>query len=325
MAVFTLVSESDASHLLSQYDLGELISLNGIAAGIENSNFFLTTSRAEYVLTVFEVLTADQLPFYVELMHHLACRDVAVPMPQTRKDGTRISTLHGKPVIIVTRLEGGWVRDPGTRHCEIAASTMAKYQLAAQDFSIRQPNLRGLAWWQTTAPKVVQFLNPSQRTLLESNLREQIELAASNKLQSLPSGPAHCDYFRDNVLFAGVPQNPVMGGVIDFYFAGCDHWLFDMAVAVNDWCVDIETGELDSERLIAWMRGYTSVRRFTPEERAVWPQMLRAAALRFWISRLYDYHHPRPAQSLKPHDPTQFERILRLRTEIAIEPLLEMY
>ena len=325
MAVFTLVSESDASRLLSEYDLGELVSLAGISAGIENSNFFLSTSNAEYVLTVFEVLKIDQLPFYVELMHHLACRDVAVPMPQTRKDGGRISTLHGKPAIIVTRLKGAWVREPNSRHCEIAASTMARYQLAAQDFVIRQPNLRGLDWWKTTAPKVMQFLNPSQLYLLESNLQIQEGLAISNKLEHLPFGPAHCDYFRDNVLFAGTAQNPAMGGVIDFYFAGCDHWLFDMAVAVNDWCVDLETGDLDPERLAAWMRGYTSVRHFTAAERAVWPQMLRAAALRFWISRLYDYYHPRPAQSLKPHDPTQFERILRLRTEGAIEPLLEKY
>lgn len=325
MAVFTPVSESDATHLLSQYDLGELVSLNGIAAGIENSNFFLTTSKAQYVLTVFEVLNADQLPFYVELMYHLACRDVAVPMPQTRKDGARISTLHGKPAIIVTRLNGAWVREPTARHCEIAANTMARYQLAAQDFSIQQPNLRGLQWWKATAPKVTQFLNPSQLALLEDNLQAQIDLAASNKLAHLPLGPAHCDYFRDNVLFAGTPQAPAMGGVIDFYFAGCDHWIFDMAVAVNDWCVDLETGELDSQRLGAWLRSYTAVRAFTAQEREVWPQMLRAAALRFWISRLYDYYHPRPAQSLKPHDPAQFERILRLRTEVAIEPLLEKY
>lgn len=325
MAVFTHVSESDANQLLADYDLGSLVSLTGIPAGIENSNFFLTTSQGEFVLTVFEVLEAAQLPFYVELMHHLASRQVPVPMPQTRRDGVRISNLHDKPAIIVTRLAGGWVRQPSAAHCEIAARTMAQTHLAAKDFVIHQPNLRGLDWWKVTAPKIIHHLSRSQRDLLESTLLDQTELAADGKLDTLPAGPAHCDYFRDNVLFSGTPEAPEMGGVIDFYFAGCDHWLFDLAVAVNDWCVDIETGELDSVLLNAWLRGYTSIRSFEPCERAVWPQILRAAALRFWISRLFDFYNPRPAETLKPHDPTQFERILRLRTESVIEPLLEKY
>lgn len=325
MAVFTPVSESDANQLLADYDLGTLVSLTGISAGIENSNFFLTTSQGEFVLTVFEVLEAAQLPFYVELMHHLASRQVPVPMPQTRRDGVRISNLHDKPAIIVTRLAGEWVRQPSAAHCEIAARTMAQSHLAAKDFVIYQPNLRGLDWWKITAPKVIHHLSRNQRDLLEQALLTQIELAADGKLDTLPAGPAHCDYFRDNVLFTGTPESPQMGGVIDFYFAGCDYWLFDLAVAVNDWCVDTETGELDPVRLSAWLRGYTSIRSFEPAERAVWPQILRAAALRFWISRLFDFYNPRPAETLKPHDPTQFERILRLRTEAVIEPLLEKY
>lgn len=325
MAVFTPVSESDATQLLVDYDLGSLVSLTGIAAGIENSNFFLTTTRGEFVLTVFEVLEAAQLPFYVELMHHLASRQVPVPMPQTRRDGVRISNLHGKPTIIVTKLAGGWVREPSVAHCEIAARTMARSHLAARDFVIHQPNLRGLDWWKVTAPKVIHHLSKSQRELLETSLLAQINLAADGKLAALPVGPAHCDYFRDNVLFTGTSAKPSMGGVIDFYFAGCDYWLFDLAVAVNDWCVDPATGELDPARLHGWLKGYTSVRPFEVVERAVWPQMLQAAALRFWISRLFDYYNPRPAQTLKPHDPTQFERILRLRSESEIEPLLEKY
>lgn len=324
MAVFTPVQASEASQLLKDYDLGELVSLTGISAGIENSNFFLTTTHGEYVLTVFEVLEAAQLPFYVELMHHLASRGVPVPMPQTRSDGVRISTLHGKPSIIVTRLAGAWVREPTAAHCEIAARTMAQTHLAGHDFAIQQPNLRGLAWWKATAPKVMNHLTEDQRALLTRSLRCQIDLDASGALKTLPRGPVHCDFFRDNVLFAGTLNAPQMGGVIDFYFAGCDYWLFDLAVAINDWCVT-STGEIDPQRLQAWMRGYTSIRPFEQAERDVWPQMLQAAALRFWISRLFDFYNPRPAETLKPHDPTQFERILRLRSDGPIEPLAEKY
>lgn len=314
MAVFTPVSDDDARQLLNHYDIGQLVALKGISAGIENTNYFLSTAQGEYVLTVFEVLTFEQLPFYVELMHWLANRSVPVPMPQTRSDGSRISALYGKPSIIVTKLPGVWVSAPTQHHCELAASTMARAHLAAQGFTIEQPNLRGLTWWQHTAPLLTEFLTSEQQALLHQALDEQIRLAESGALDALPKGPAHCDYFRDNVLFAGSQTKPLMGGVIDFYFAGCDHWLFDLAVAVNDWCIDRSSGDLNPELVNAWLAAYQSVRGLSEPERALWPAMLRAAALRFWISRLYDYHRPRPAETLTPHDPTHFERILRSRT-----------
>ena len=316
MAVFTPLSDDDARQLLNHYAIGTLVSLKGISAGIENTNYFLSTSQGEYVLTVFEVLTFQQLPFYVELMHWLANRSVPVPMPQTRADGSRISTLYGKPAIIVSRLPGNWVSKPTRRHCELAGATMARAHLAAQDFDIKQPNLRGLSWWQRTAPLLTAFLTADQNNLLQETLAEQIRLAESGALDTLPKGPAHCDYFRDNVLFAGSDNEPLMGGVIDFYFAGCDHWVFDLAVAVNDWCIDRASGSLDFELVDAWLVAYQSVRALSEAERTLWPAMLRAAALRFWISRLYDFHRPRPAQTLTPHDPTHFERILRSRTTL---------
>lgn len=323
MAVFTPVSEADARELLSHYDLGELISLTGISAGIENSNFFLNTTQGNFVLTLFEVLTFEQLPFYVELMFHLANHGVAVPMPQTRHDDKRLGMLNGKPCIIATRLPGQWVAAPTGQHCKIAAYTQARIHLAAKDFTIHQPNLRGLPWWEETVPKVLPFLNDAQRTLLENTLAEQIRLTQNGAYADLPSGPAHCDFFRDNVLFTGTETEPVMGGVIDFYFAGVDTWLFDVAVAVNDWCIDLKTGVLDPIRVHAWLRGYTKLRPFTTQEATLWPSVLQAAALRFWISRLNDFHFPREAQSLKPHDPMHFERILHERVHGVIEPLLE--
>ncbi len=315
MAVFTPVTEDDARTLLQRYQLGELVALRGVTAGIENTNYFLDTTQGAFVLTLFEVLTAAQLPFYIELMHHLAGRGVPVPKPQTLLDGTRLTTLNGKPAAIVTRLSGGYEPEPGPAHCALAGQTLAQAHLAAQDFSIRQPNLRGLDWWQATAPSLTPFLDFGQAALLRDTLDEQIAFAATDAPATLPFGPAHCDLFRDNVLFDGTYESPHMGGFIDFYFAGCDTWLFDVAVSVNDWCIHRATGAFVRRRLEAWLQAYHAVRPFTEQEHATWPLMLRAAALRFWISRLYDFHLPRPAQTLKPHDPRHFERILRLRTD----------
>ena len=313
MAVFTTVSDSDVRELLTRYTLGELVSLRGITAGIENTNYFLTTTQGEYVLTLFEVLSHEQLPFYIELMHHLAVQHIPVPQPQTLRDGTRLTTLHDKPCAIVTRLSGGYEPAPGPTHCALAGRTLARAHLAGLDFPIHQPNLRGLAWWQQTLPQVLPFLGAPQAALIQSTLQEQTEFAASATYASLPSGPAHCDLFRDNVLFDGTFEMPKMGGFIDFYFAGCDTWLFDVAVSVNDWCIEQTSGVFDNEKLQAWLNAYAEVRPFTAEEKLAWPTLLKAAALRFWISRLYDFYLPRPAQTLKPHDPRHFERILRER------------
>ena len=314
MAVFTIVGDADARALLRHYALGEFIALRGIAAGIENSNFFLTTTQGEYVLTIFEVLTAEQLPFYIELMHHLAQRGVPVPQPQTRLDGARLSTLLKKPAAIVNRLPGSHEPAPSLAHCALAGQTLAQAHLAAKDFKLSQPNLRGLAWWEQTAPVVLPYLTPTLAELLSNTLAEQRAMALTQDYKTLPFGPAHCDLFRDNVLFAGTQTEPQMGGLIDFYFAGCDTWLFDVAVCVNDWCIDLATGIVKPAYATAWLSAYASLRPFTAAERRLWPAILRAAALRFWISRLYDFYLPRSAQTLKPHDPTHFERVLQQRT-----------
>ncbi|NGM87899.1 homoserine kinase [Parapusillimonas sp. SGNA-6] len=310
MAVFTPVSDIDARELLKRYDLGDVVSLRGITAGIENTNYFLSTTRGEYVLTLFEVLTQDQLPFYIELMHHLAGKGIPVPEPQTMHDGSRLTSLHDKPCAIVTRLSGGYEPSPSPAHCALAGETLARAHLAGQDFPIVQPNLRGLSWWQDTIPKVLPFLTATQSSLIQQTLDEQTRYADTDTYRSLPSGPAHCDLFRDNVLFDGTFELPRMGGFIDFYFAGCDTWLFDVAVSVNDWCIERNSGVFEADKLAAWLQAYAAIRPFTAAERQAWPVMLQAAALRFWVSRLYDYFLPRPAQTLKPHDPRHFERIL---------------
>jgi homoserine kinase type II len=309
MAVFTAVTLDDLTQWIKQFPLGQARAIEGIASGIENSNFFLTTERGEYVLTVFENLGFEQLPFYVQLMRHLAQRGIPVPDPVPNDRGELVVPLQGKPAVIVSRLQGASQMDPQPVHCAEAGAMLAKMHLAGRDFPLRQPNLRGLDWWLTAAPQVLPFLSPDNAGLLSSEIAFQQEFEGTATYGAMPRGPVHADLFRNNVMFVGER----LSGCFDFYFAGCDTWLFDIAVTVNDWCIDQPSGRMDLPRVRALLDAYHAVRPFTAEERAAWQPMLRAAALRFWLSRLYDLHLPREAELLTPHDPTHFERILRDR------------
>jgi homoserine kinase type II len=308
MAVFTPVGADALARWLADYELGPVTDFAGIAAGIENSNFFLTTESGQYVLTVFERLAPAELPFYLELMRHLSEHGIACPAPIPRRTGELLGTLCGKPAALVTRLAGKWVPHPSAAQCALAGAALARMHLAGSDFGGRQPNLRGLAWWQATAPQVLPHLDLERARLLEDELAYQGTHLAPAQPQ-LPSGPIHADLFRDNALFDGER----LGGFIDFYFAGYDNWLFDVAVSLNDWCIELASGHFETERCQAFLAAYARVRPFAAPERPIWPVMLRAAALRFWLSRLWDIHCPRPAALLTPHDPSHFERILRLR------------
>ncbi|KGF80754.1 hypothetical protein IA69_17120 [Massilia sp. JS1662] len=309
MAVFTPVTLDDLSQWIKQFPLGKALALKGIASGIENSNFFLTTERGEYVLTIFENLSFEQLPFYVQLMRHLAERGIPVPAPVANEAGELVVALHGKPAAIVSKLDGSSQMDPQPVHCAEVGMVLAKMHLAGRDFPLRQPNLRGLDWWVETVPKVLAYLDADTAALLQSELAFQRDFAAGTTYAELERGPVHADLFRNNVMFVGER----LSGCFDFYFAGWDTWLFDLAVTVNDWCIDLDTGRLDEARVVALTRAYHVVRPFTEADHAAWLPMLRAAALRFWLSRLYDYHRPREAEMLTPHDPTHFERVLRER------------
>ncbi|HEV7815252.1 MAG TPA: homoserine kinase [Janthinobacterium sp.] len=317
MAVFTPVSLDDIRQWITQFPLGQALALKGIASGIENSNFFITTERGEYVLTIFENLSFEQLPFYLQLMRHLADRGVLVPAPVPNADGELIVALHGKPAAIVSKLEGSSQMAPQPVHCAAVGAMLAQMHLAARDFPLQQPNLRGLDWWKQVTPLVLPFLSDSESRLLRSEMQFQEAYAACAAYQELPSGPVHADLFRNNVMFDGER----LTGFFDFYFAGCDTCLFDVAVTVNDWCIDIDSGQLDAARVRALLDAYHAVRPFGAAEQASWQPMLRAAALRFWLSRLYDLHLPRAAELLTPHDPTHFERILRVRIATAAPAL----
>jgi homoserine kinase type II len=321
MAVYTEVSFEEASTFLASLGLGSLQSMEGCAGGIENTNYFVTTDRAPYVLTLFERLTAEQLPFYLRLMKHLAFRGVAVPDPASNRDGDVLHHLAGKPTAVVNLLQGKSVLAPGPQHCTAVGDMLARMHLAARDFPMQQANLRGLPWWNETVPVVLPFLDEAQSALIRSELAYQNHIATQSSYGALPRGPIHADLFRDNVMFAlpsAADAAPQLTGFFDFYFAGVDAWLFDIAVCLNDWCIDLASGVANVERTRAFLQAYEAVRPLQAPERTLLAAMVRAAALRFWLSRLWDLHLPREASMLKAHDPTHFERVLRHRVH---EPL----
>ncbi|MEJ7929753.1 homoserine kinase [Ramlibacter sp. AN1015] len=324
MAVFTEVSADEASRLLRELRLGELRALRGIQGGIENTNYFVTSEQdglqREWVLTLFERLTPEQLPFYLYLMKHLAERGIPVPDPQADRNGDILHTVSGKPAALVDRLPGHSELAPGPAHCAQVGEVLARMHLAARDYDRRQPNLRGLPWWNETVPVVLPHLQEAQAALLRSELAYQNHVAAGSAYAALPRGPVHADLFRDNVMFDQGPAGPVLTGCFDFYFAGVDTWLFDLAVCLNDWCIDLATGRHDGERAAALLGAYTARRPLTGPERQLLPATLRAGALRFWISRLWDFHLPREASMLQPHDPAHFERVLRERIARPLHP-----
>ncbi len=316
MAVFTEVSFDEARDLLRGLNLGELTELRGIEGGIENTNYFATTDAGAYVLTLFERLSFEQLPFYLHLMKHLAHRGIPVPDPAANRDGDILHKVCGKPASVVNRLRGKSELAPGTAHCAAVGAMLARMHLAGRDYNRHQPNLRGLAWWNDTVPVVLPYLDAAQAALITAELAYQNHIAASSAHAALPRGPVHADLFRDNVLFEGTE----LTGLFDFYFAGVDTWLFDVAVCLNDWCIDLATGTHDAGRARAFLDAYRAERPLTAAERQLLPAMLRAGALRFWISRLWDFHLPREASMLKPHDPTHFERVLRERVAHPVTP-----
>ncbi|HVE53767.1 MAG TPA: homoserine kinase [Ramlibacter sp.] len=313
MAVFTEVSEAEAGALLRALNLGELRELRGIQGGIENTNYFVTAEdilgTREFVLTLFERLTHGQLPFYLHLMKHLAQHGIPCPDPQADKSGDILHTVCGKPAALVNKLSGHSELQPTAVHCAAVGDMLARMHLAGRDYNRRQPNLRGLPWWNDTVPVVLPFAEPAQAALLKSELAFQNHVAASSAYAALPRGPVHADLFRDNVMF----EDGKLTGFFDFYFAGVDTLLFDVAVCLNDWAIDLPTGRHDPERACAFVEAYARVRPFGAAERPLLPALLRAGALRFWISRLWDFHLPREASLLKPHDPAHFERVLRER------------
>lgn len=303
MSVFTPVSEADLAQWLRNYSLGELRVSEPIEAGIENTNYFVTTTQGRYVLTLFERLPAEELPFYLQLMAHLARHGIPCPAPIADLSDRYLGVLNGKPAALVTRLPGRSLEEPHPAHCAELGALLARMHLAGRSYSAFLENPRGPKWWRLAARDVAPFLDDAKRKLLEAELAFQAE----QRFPDLPRGPVHADLFRDNTLW----EDGRISGVVDFYFAGVDCFLYDVAVCANDWCLD--GAGLQAERLRAFLGAYNAVRPFTAHEQAAWLAMLRAAALRFWLSRLYDLYLPRPGMLVHAHDPEHFRRILEAR------------
>lgn len=302
MAVFTRVSEADIAAWLSNYSLGTLLELEGIPAGIENTNYFVTTSNGRFVLTLFEKLTADDLPFFLNLMAHLARHGIPCPSPVADRHNRFLGELNGKPACIVSRLSGKSVLQPNTAHCAAVGAMLGQMHSAGLSFGDQMLNPRGSAWRAEAAHQVKRFLSVQDAALLES----EVELHAQYPLAGLPRGIIHADLFRDNVLMDGEH----VGGLIDFYFACTGKLLYDVAITVNDWCMSAD-GKLDTGHTRAMLNAYHAARPFIAKEAEAWPKALRVAALRFWISRLYDLHLPREGEIVNAHNPDQFKRILQ--------------
>lgn len=313
MAVYTEVGEAQAGALCQRLGLGSLTGLQGIRSGIENTNYYLTTTQGQWVLTLFERLTREQLPYYLYLMQHLARHGIPVPAPQACADGTLLHELAGKPAAIVTRLPGSHRLAPTVAHAEQVGQMLGRMHVAGAAYEREQPHLRGLSWCSEIAPKVMPFLPPEQAALLSDELAFQQAVAASPAARALPQGPIHADLFRDNVMFDDTAGDDCLCGFFDFYFAGTDALLFDLAVCLNDWCSELDSGRLIEPRAAAFVAAYAQSRPLAGSERRLLPALMRAAALRFWLSRLADWHLPRPASLLHPKDPGHFERVLRQR------------
>jgi len=301
MSVFTPVSEAEARALLGHYALGELERLEGIAQGVENTNYFLTTTTGEYVLTLFEHIPRSDLPFYVGLMDHLAHHGVACPQPMRRENGEMLSEVNGKPACIVTKLAGAPRPRPSVEDCRAVGAILARLHVAGVSYDAGLANWRGREWRERFAADLAPRLAAGENALIDSENRYQATLDDT----VLPQGVIHGDLFHDNVLW----DEEGRGGVIDFYFACDDVLLYDVAIAVNDWCVTPDA-TLDAERTAAFLDGYGDERPLEDLERTLWPAMLRRAALRTWLGRLGYRHFPRESHMTIPKDDAFSRRLL---------------
>ena len=302
MSVFTTVTQDQLSIWLKGYSIGTLIDLQGISSGIENTNYFVTTSHGKYILTLFEKLSFSELPYYLNLMVHLSSHGIPCPSPIKSLENKFFGGLNGKPASLVTYLPGSQLEHPVPEQCAHVGALLANMHLSALSFPEKMNNTRGPKWREDMAPKLIPLLPPEEATLLQKELQFQ----SLYQFKDLPQGVIHADLFRDNILF----DHDTIGGIIDFYFACNDALLYDLAIVANDWCMD-ENGKFNDANLLALLRAYHYIRPLTSDEKNSWPIMLRAGALRFWISRLYDYHLPREGEITHAKNPTHFRQILQ--------------
>lgn len=296
MSVYTTVGRAELAAWLAPLGVGALADFAGIAAGMQNSNYFVTAGDRRWVLTLFEHLAPRELDFYLALQDHLAGCGIPCPRPLATADGQRWRPLAGKPAALFTCLPGAALEVPTAAHCRALGDMLARLHLAGANFARPLPNPCGAAWRDMTGRALAPLLSDDER----GRLLAELDFQAATDYSDLPRGIVHGDLFRDNVLW----RDGAISGVLDFYFAGEDSLLFDLAVAANDWADD-------AEGLRALLAGYGAVRPLQAAEHEAWPAMRRAAALRFWLLRLDAKHHPRPGAVVTVKNPDHFGGLLQ--------------
>jgi homoserine kinase type II len=310
MAVYTEVSFEDLERLLEQYDIGQPLSFKGIAEGIENSNFYLQTDRGAFILTLYEKrVAAEDLPFFIGLMEHLAERGVHCPLPVKTRDGKALVTLNRRSAAIVTFLTGIALRRPDATHCAAAARALAGLHKAQDGFAMVRRNALGPSGWRPLAEAIhgADIIEDRLTALINGSLDELVAGWPAN----LPGGVIHADFFPDNVLFVG---NEV-GGVIDFYFACNDAFVYDLAIMLNSWCFELD-GSFNITKGQALINAYRQQRPLSEEEIAALPILMRGAALRFLLTRTYDWLNPDPNAMVRPKDPREYSKKLRFHNKV---------
>jgi homoserine kinase type II len=301
MSVYTTVTEAQLRQYLTQFDAGELLSFEGISAGIENTNYFVDTSCGRYVLTLFEQHSMEKLGYFMKLMAWLSEAGVPTAHPLAGKDGQYLRLLCDKPASLVQRLRGKSVEVATPAHCAVMGESLAHFHLAGRGFSQNRANDRDVDWMQGVAERLGGLIDANTKAFIAAELHTQQALM----LDALPQGVIHADLFLDNALFDGEQ----LTGIIDLYYACDGVWLYDVAVAMNDWCRQ-PNHKLDTARVAAFLTGYARVRSWTAAEKQAWPFIVRRAALRFFLSRLQDQCMPRAGELTQIKDPDVFRQLL---------------
>ena len=311
MAVYTEVSADELDGFLAQYEIGGAESFKGVAEGVENSNYFLTTDRGTYFVTLYEKrVDPKDLPFFLGLMEHLADRGITCPRPIKGRDGMALRRLAGRPAAITTFLPGLWPRRMTIGHCGQVGEALAGLHLAGRDFAIRRPNALSVAGWRPLFEGARDHVDVA----LARELEGEIAFFEGNWPSGLPAGVIHADLFNDNVLFL----HDRLSGLIDFYFACNDAFAYDVAICLNAWCFEPDLS-FNATKARALLQGYERVRPLEPAERSAMPTLARGAALRFLMTRLYDWVHTPPDALVKRKDPNEY--LARVRFHRTIESI----
>ena len=312
MAVYTHLSDEEIRKFLTEYDIGQLLNFSEIAEGVENSNFLLTTSRNKYILTLYEKRVDPlDLPFFLKLLSHLASSGLSCPLPVEARDGKALRTLGGKPAAIVTYLQGSWPRQTTLDQCKALGSTMAMMHEFGKSFQGIRTNALTLTAWR---PLLDSCRLPEREVYINlyNELNRELNWLEANWPKSLPSGIIHADLFPDNVFF----KDDNLSGIIDFYFACNDFLAYDIAVCINAWCFD-ENELFNFKKSSCILSAYNEMRTLSKEEMASLPVLIRGSAIRFLLTRLYDWlNHPEDAL-VKPKDPMSYLKKLRFHQQVS--------